>query len=366
MEYNPIAEMGLPEYDKQLICGSLGFIMWNSLAKDLCTKYVKNGAKLFDVMKRYETVGGFALSRQDFPSVNKMLFPFISAGGVTDHDAYAMATEKLRFLKGAERTLRYVNALLPTFINSNAYEHQMMAVCDKSGFPICNVNSMRVSFDELTLSKGDAKKIRAAGNKILGLPVSKQNYAGGKMKYLDMEDSAIVDVLDRFYEKDVQKMDSVLEASGKIPSLCTNEKAYVLLETRKRTEIGFEDTAYVGSDSTDFRAMDMVKDASGLSISFNGTEYAVMGSNVAVVGDNATVAAVLVAEFYNGGLEGVFSMLEHWDAESLRKYPCADRNLMDSMLRESGEDLPKVYKVEKSNADQIVEESLRQRAAQGL
>jgi len=364
-----MAELGLPEFDKQFMCSSLGFVTWNSLTKDLCSRYVRNGNRVFDVLRRYETIGAFALSRQNFPSVNKMALPFIHAGGVTDHDAYAMAESGLKLVDGAARALRYVNGLMPAFISTNAYEHQMMAVCEESGFPFSNVNCMRVSFDEMNITKGDARRIRSAGTKITSLPVSNQDYSGGRMKYLDGADSALVDVLDRFQEKDLMKMESVTDALGKLPSLGVNEKAYVLLETRKRTEINFEDTAYVGSDSSDFQAMDMVKDSDGLSVAFNGTEYAVRGSNVAVVGDDATVVSVLVAEFYNGGIEAVFSLLERWDADSLRRVPCADRNLMDAMLKASGGNLPKVIKTDDADEGALegfISDSLSHRAKNGL
>jgi predicted HAD superfamily phosphohydrolase len=96
-------------------------------------------------------------------------------------------------------------------------------------------------------------------------------------------------------------------------------------------------------------------------MSFNGCDFAVRKSNVAVMSRDCTVAAVLVQEFYNEGIEAVFDLIENWDRETLKKKDFPDPYLMSAMLESNPKKLPEVHIVNRDNMDEIAKKSDRYR-----
>ncbi len=357
MEYNPMEEMGFTQ-DKQFVCGSLGFISANNNARRMCARLIRNGGRLFDVISRYDDLVAYALNREEvhFGSTMKMILPFLNAFGATDHWAYGFSKEDLEIFPGADRAMRYVGSLLPAYINTCSYEHHMMAVCDAIGFPIGNVSCTQASFDAVKINKAEARELKSLAGTISGLKVPDAAFSLDKAVSLMEEDTEIISVLDSFFLERLPEMEMV-ETLKPVGVMGQNEKAYVLLEVRRRTDIEFSDTVYVGGDSSDGQAMDLIRDNSGLSISFNGDERAVNSCNIAVTGNDATAVAVLTSEFYNEGIEAVFDLVDNWERAKLKVYPCADTYLRDAMLKASPRGLPSVRKVDRKNVKDVAKES---------
>lgn len=358
MEYDHMAELGLTE-DKQLICSDVGFLTANDPLRDLCARYVRNGDRIYDAIQRYDSVISYALSRDDgnCGTYAKWIVPILLANGVNDKAAYDTCNETRRYMPGAESIIGYLSRQLPTFFCTETYEHQMMGIADQLDFPACNISCNMFSFDGIELSKPDARTIRGMLPQIAGLAISEERYTISDSRYLTVADNTLVDTLDKEFVKTVGKMDVMEQVRSEL-KVSGNEKAYALLEICRKNEIPVSDTAIIGNRNSDFPAMDIVRDSSGLSLAFNGNEYAVRGCNVAVMSDRPIVAAVLVNEFYNGGIESVFEMIEHWTPDGLRAWPCADRNLMNEMLAQFGDKLPEVYKVDRGNYKEIAAKSI--------
>jgi predicted HAD superfamily phosphohydrolase len=133
------------------------------------------------------------------------------------------------------------------------------------------------------------------------------------------------------------------------------------MDMRRKTEVNLDCTAYLGNNGTDYPAMDIVRDNDGLSLSFNGDAYAVRGANVAVMSPNSIVAAVIISEFYVGGLERVYSLIESWDRDKLSKIEFSDRHLMNALFEAFPSKLPDAMIVDDDNIDDVIRESERYR-----
>ncbi len=358
MEYDHMAELGLTE-DKQLICSDVGFITSDDPLRDLCFKFVRNGDKVYNALQRYDSVISYALSRDDgnCGTYAKWLVPILLASGVNDKAAYETCTSMRKYMPGAESTLGYLSRQLPTFFCTETYEHAMMGIADQLDFPGCNISCNMFSFDNFELSRPDARTIRELIPHIASLAVSEERYTISDSKYLTIPDNDLIDTFDKEFVKTVGRMDIMEQVRSEL-KVAGNEKAYALLEICRKNEIPVSDTAFIGTRNSDFPAMDIVRDSSGLALAFNGSEYAVRGCNVAVMSDRPIAAAVLVNEFYNGGIESVFEMIDHWTHEGLREWPCADRNLMNEMLAQFPTGLPEVYRVDHRNYKEVAAKSL--------
>lgn len=357
-EYDHMAELGLTE-DKQLICTDVGFITRNDPLRDLCQDFVRNGGRLYDILARYDLVTSYALSRGDANcgTAAKRLVPILMANGITDGAAYDVCSKRLEFMPGAEKAFGYLSRQLPTYICTETYEHQMMLLAEKLDLPMENISCNGFSFEDFELSKPDARKIRDLLSQLGNMRISDEHYTVSERKYLTVEDNEMVNILDRDLIKAIDKVE-MMDSVRKELKVAGNEKAYAVLELCRKNEIPVSETAFVGTRDSDFAAMDIVRDSTGLALAFCATEYAVRGCNVAVLSDRPIVAAVLVNEFYDGGIESVREMIDHWSPEQLESWPCADRHLMNEMLAQFPKGLPEVYNVDRNNLKEITAKSI--------
>ena len=357
MEYNPMEELGFTE-EKQLIMSCDGILTGNDYARDLCARCIRNGSRFFDAVSRYEDLSTYALERDESKShqTMKMILPFLKAFGMTDHFAYEFAKENMRITPGAAETTAYLRRLLPTYIATGSYEHHMMALCDALDFPLENITCTKAEFDAVENDKQEDRRLRELANRISSLRLPKTMYTVTESEFLDDDDAILIKEMDAIFDDELPKMEA-WKAYKDLLAIGSNEKAYALLEIRRKTEIEFNSTAFIGSGINDFQALDLIRDSEGLAISFNGSEYAVRGCNIAVMANNTIVLDVLVGEFYNEGIQAVYDMVDNWNIDYLRTCKCSDRNLMDRMLDAFPRKLPVVKRVGRRNVKAVIEES---------
>jgi len=116
------------------------------------------------------------------------------------------------------------------------------------------------------------------------------------------------------------------------------------------------DVMYVGDSITDVQSFQLVKENGGLTISFNGNEYAIREAEVAVLSNNTIVTSVLADAFSRFGKEQVIRLIEEWSHSGLKKY-CADRVLLDHMFELYPKTLPRVEIITTSNKERLMKES---------
>lgn len=344
-----MAELGFAE-ETQFICSDHVFLTRSNHVRDLCARYVKNGGRLYDILARYDSLTLYALGRDtaNAGSVNRMVVPFLKAGGITDEAAYDFCKSTTVLMPDADQVLRYLSRQMPSFISSESYEHHLISLGEASDIPLSNISCNIFSFDSIKVSRPDAKVLRNIASTIINARLTDEMYSVTQSPYLNKFDSKLVDMIDDEFIKKTVKMD-FMDQLRKDVKVAGNEKAYAILELCRKKEIEMGATIVVGSDESDYPAMDLVRDSDGLAISFNGSEYAVRGSNVAIIDEHPITVAVLSMEFYNGGIESVYDMIDNWNIDALKERPCADRNLMNRFLAQFPEKLPEVYRVDDDN-----------------
>lgn len=355
------AELGLIE-DKQFISSCHGFITANNNIRNLNKEFIPKGDNFFDALSRYDDLCSYVLARDAKKAATaiKMSIPFLKSFGVSDLAALEFSKKDLKLLNGAKETMSYLYEMLPTFVSTGSLEHHMMAVCDATDFPMMNVGCPRPSFDNLEMTKQEMRTLRDYAKTIASLNVSHMRYINTEAKMVDNDDVTLLAECDRIFLDEMPKMNFYKDYE-KLESVGINEKSYALLEIRKKTEIELSSTIYVGGDISDAQALDLVRDSSGLSISFNGNEHAVHGCNVAVMSDDATVISVLAEDFYNGGIESVFSLIDDWTPAKLKKRPMDENSPLKMLLKKHPKKLPVVKKVDRHNVDEISAQSEKYR-----
>ncbi len=136
------------------------------------------------------------------------------------------------------------------------------------------------------------------------------------------------------------------------------EKASSVLDIRRRTGIGLEDTMYVGDSITDMQAFQLVKEGGGLTISFNGNEYALREADYAVITDNTVVTSVLAETFHKAGLEGINSLIDNWTLDGLKTSGLANEYLAREFERVFPDHMPLLSKVTPNNIKTLTQQSV--------
>ncbi|MDR2846196.1 MAG: hypothetical protein LBV63_02830 [Candidatus Methanoplasma sp.] len=356
-EFNPMEEMGFV-HDKQLVCSCRGFLEMDNSARGLCERFISNGGKFYDLVTRYEDIIEYVLNRDTGRSGNTMrlITPFLKAFGATDYGMFSYSRDTLRTMPESKRVMGYLMSMMPTFLTTTAYEHSVMCLCDALDVPRGIVDCTEVNMDGFDFSRQEARTLRDFVTEINSLRLPNREYEINVPTNLDMSEIAMVRTFDEIVLKKMDNFEAV-KMMRNMKSVGTNDKALYLLDIRKRTQIDLDGTAYIGGDITDYQALDLVRDMSGLSMSFNGSDFAVRGCNIAVMSRDCTVAAVLVQSFYNEGIESVLELVHNWNRESLSKIDFPDRYLMDTMLAANPKKLPEVYAVDRHNVDEIAKKS---------
>jgi predicted HAD superfamily phosphohydrolase len=286
----------------------------------------------------------------------KITAPFLKAFGATDLQMHNASAETLELMPEAGTTMRYALNVMSTFITTSLYEHDVMNICDSLDIPMGNINCTELSLDAQDMSRHDARALRDAASIVTSLRIPKTEYLLDVPMELDPLDVKILKTMDDL-AAELMAMESASSMMRSMTSVGSNDKAYALLEIRRKTSIDLDGTAYIGSDTSDYQSMELVKESGGLALSFNGADFAVRGSNVAILSNDCTVAGVLLQEFYNGGIEAVLDLVNNWDRKSLKKGSYSDPHLMEAMLAANPKKLPEVVAVNRQNVEEISKKS---------
>ncbi len=352
-EVNPMAEMGLV-HDKQIIIEPQGFLTPADTVRDAACEFIPHGDRLYDIFDRYNLVTTYVLNRDESTTSDsaRLIIPFLKAFDVTDYALRKYYDDNLPLMKNAGKVMDYFNNLLPTFIDSRMYEHAAYTLSERLDIPINAFNTTSLSLDGTKFSHGTEKTIREDAEAIARMPVSKTGYMLNTPVELDDAEINMISTFDDLFQKKYQKIECASLLQG-ITTVGANEKAYALLDIRKGTQVDLDGTVYIGGERIDYQVLDLVKDGNGLAMSFNGSEFAVHGSNIAVLSDDCTVAAVLVAKFYDTGIQGVFDLVDNWNRKYLENSEFSFDPLVRELLKNHPRKLPEVYRITRENVEEI-------------
>ena len=357
MEFAAIDDLGFTE-NKQFICNCRGLVCKEDNAERLCAHYVPDGDRLFAVISAYDDVQSYVLNRENYKTGDslRLILPFLKAGGATDSEVLRVSRDSLELVPGADRTMRYLTDLMPSFIISASYDHHMMALCDVIDFPYSNVYCTNMQLDNVEVDGSEAEEIMELAREIAAMPVPCIPANAMELGDLTEDDQRTVMRLDEIFWDYMLTMEAYSLVSGVNP-LGGNEKAYSILDIRRKTMVDLDETMYIGGGIADIQAMELVRDGGGLAMSFNGNRYAVREADVAVMSPDTITVSLLATAFYLGGAEAVYDMVDDWTPEGLRRLPHADPYLMKEMRQVFPGNLPEVVRVTRDNVEDVVERS---------
>jgi energy-converting hydrogenase A subunit R len=334
-----------------------GPISKNDNAYELTAQFVPDGDKLFSIISKYDDVLADTIKRAGYNAGDtlKLILPFLKAYDITDSKMQEFSAQNLLLIAGTKETLKHIMGLAEAFIVSTSYEHYIKALCECVGFPFENTYCTRLNLDNYHLTVEEKAKLRAIAKEIASMPMITIPSGAKSLKELSNRDQETVKRLDEIFWKEITSM-----KCGKIFSEVTTvggeQKAEAIRDITKKLQVPLSNVIYVGDSITDVQAFQLVRNGGGLTVSFNGNNFAVKNAEVAVQAENNVITAALASVFLNFGKTETLLLVKKWSVETL-KGSVINPTLINSLLELYPNALPKVKIVTPKNKESLIRES---------
>jgi energy-converting hydrogenase A subunit R len=314
-----------------------GPISINDNAFELSGHFIDDGEKFFEIISKYDDVLADVLKRPGYNAGGtlKLIVPFLKAFDADNENIINFSIENVHLIKGAVETLNYIKNTMPSFIVSTSYNHYIQALCNVTGFPFKNTYSTKLDLDYVEITESEKKTLKEYKSNIIENP--------------DFE------VLEDIFWKKLPKlksstlMDMVNPVGGE-------EKKQAVLDIISKYGFKPSDLFYIGDSITDVQPLKFARENNGISVSFNGNDYAIKASEIAVLSENTTITSILADIFNNCGTSTVIEFVELYSEnpdEALQsKYVNGD---LKNILTRSK--LPTVEIVKPNHIEQLIKSS---------
>ena len=285
----------------------------------------------------------------------KLIVPFLKAFNGTDSSIEQFSKENILFVPGAKETLTFISSIIESFIISTSYKPYIKALCDLIPFPISHCYATSLAIDEYPIKKEEIKLLKKRAKDIVALPSFDLPSDISDPEEFSTELKEAIRFLDHLFWEEIPLMD-IGVVYEKVNPVGGVEKLAAIYDSLKITGNRMEDLVYVGDSITDLEGLKKVKEAKGLSISFNGNRYAIIEAEIAVISAHTIVLELITKTFLNSGKKGVYQLIDDWGTFSGKGYPL-DEDIIERMKKIFKNDLPFVELITKENQQEIIEKS---------
>lgn len=334
-----------------------GPISKNDNAFELTSHFLPDGDKLFTVVSRYDDVLADVVRKPGHEAGDtlKLILPFLKAYGVTDQKMREFSAEHLVCVPGIKDTLQHVRALAPAFIVSASYEHYLKALCEVLEFPFDNTYCTRVCMDKYGIREKEKEELKQTAKQIAQMPVFDIPSDAESLDDMPKEDQKTVEQLDEIFWKRIAEME-IGRIYCEVNPVGGGEKAEAIKDIVHGLDVTVADVMYVGDSITDEEAFNLVERKGGLTVSFNGNQYAVRDAEIAVLSENSVVTAVIADVFLRLGKPEALHLVKSWSRKALEKSPVSQA-LISLLFKLYPTRLPKVKIITNQNMKTLAEES---------
>ncbi|MDR2623634.1 MAG: energy-converting hydrogenase A, subunit R [Methanobrevibacter sp.] len=329
---------------KAFITDCEGPVSLNDNAYELCREFIPDGDKFFKVVSSFDDylVG---INRENYNAGNtlKLIAPFLKVYGLDNEKIFEFSNENMSLINGAKETMEYARKNMASYMVSTSYGQYIKALSDEISFPYENTFYTYINIDN-------------------SVPI-KENERNLLFSFKDEILKGDFDRQEKIFFKEIPRLD-IGKISENVVTVGGLGKKIAVDGIMLRENLIPKGLMYVGDSITDVEPLRFVRESDGLAISFNGNEFALKESEVAVVSDDAVVTSVLLDLFgrYNKNycLEFVklYSRSPQMAFENLR----INFSLMDK-FREAFRDreIPIVQIIDDDNFDYLLEKSIEMR-----
>jgi energy-converting hydrogenase A subunit R len=334
-----------------------GPISKNDNAFELTTYFVPSGDHFFALISKYDDVLADVVKKLGYKAGDtlRLILPFLKAYGATNEKIRGYSSKNVLLVPGAQDTLRFVKDLMPSFIVSASYEQYVSSLCRLTDFPYNNVYCTKLNIDKYEIGKEEAKKLKEIGEEISAMSMIEIPENAKSVQDFSKRDQETIQRLDDIFWEEIPKMESgkILKEVNPVGGY---EKTRAVQNIVGNLDSSLGNVIYVGDSITDVPPFQLVRENGGLTISFNGNEYAIREAEVAVLSGNTIVTSVLAEVFCRLGKDHVIRLIDEWNPSGLKKY-CATSALRERMLKLYPHAFSQVEMITDGNKERLKKES---------
>jgi energy-converting hydrogenase A subunit R len=334
-----------------------GPISKNDNAFEITARFVPNGDKLFALISKYDDMLADVLKKPGYSagSTLKLILPFLKAYDVTDRQMEEFSAQNLILIANSKDTLQHVRAVASAFIVSTSYEHYIKALCKAVDFPYEKTYCTKLSIDKYAVTDQEKMRLKEIAKEIAQMPMITIPPAAKSIEDFSPADQETIGRLDTIFWSEIAGI-NLGRVFSDVTTIGGSQKAEAVKDAVEGLRAQLSDVMYVGDSITDVEAFKLARENGGLTVSFNGNQYAVKNAEVAVLSENSTVTAVIADLFCNVGKQQTLQMLKNWNRETIRK-SAVSQPLLDKLFALYVAALPKVQIVTAENMETLAKES---------
>lgn len=334
-----------------------GPISKNDNAYELTCRVVPNGDKFFSLISKYDDVLADVFKRRGYRAGDtlKLILPFLKAYDVTNQKMKDFAAKNILLVPGAKDTMQFVQKVMPSYIVSTSYEHYISALCKVTGFPVKNTCSTRVNIDQYRITQQEKETLKQLAQEIAKMPMLEIPKNASSLEDFALRDQTTIKRLDEIFWSVIPSMslgrifDDVNPVGGK-------EKASAVQEIVARCDCSVDCAMYVGDSITDVECFRFVRKGDGLTVSFNGNEYAVREAEIAVMSENTIITSILADTFLRLGKGSVLKLAGDWSLPTLRQSK-VNPALLNKIEQLHTQNPPRVRVITRDDMEETAKES---------
>jgi len=334
-----------------------GPISKNDNAFELTSYLVLDGDRFFALISKYDDVLADVVKKPGYKAGDtlRLILPFLKAYGATNEKIREYSSRNILLVPGARDTLRFVKDIMSSFIVSTSYEQYISSLCKLVGFPYANVYCTKLDIDKYEMSEKEVAMLRKIREEISAMEMIEIPENAKSVDDFSQRDQETIQRLDKIFWKEIPRMESgkMLEEVNPVGGY---EKARAVHNIVKKLDSRLDNVMYVGDSITDVPPFQLVRENGGLTISFNGNEYATREAEIAVLSSNTIVTSVLAEVFSMLGKDHVIRLVKEWSPSGLKKY-CATPMLLDRMFKLYPKTIPQVEIITAGNRERLKKES---------
>ena len=334
-----------------------GPISKNDNALETLSHFVPQGERLFTVVSRYDDALSDVLKRPGYEAGDtlKLVLPFLKAYDVTDEEIRQFSARNLILIAHAGDMLRHMGSISPVYIVSTSYEHYIKALCKALEFPFEKTYCTKYSLDLYTITSEEKDCLKKAGREIAQLPVFKNPTDKKGVKDLPEETQTIIRRLDQIFWKTITKM-PIGKIYSDVSPVGGREKAEAMKEIADTEGVALTDIMYVGDSITDEKAFKLVRENGGLTVSFNGNQYAVRNAEIALLSSDCMITTLIADVFIRFGKTKTLNLVAKWNRRKLEN-SLVNEDLRGRFLKLHPRELPKARIITRENMRDIAKMS---------
>jgi len=335
-------------------------------AYEVTKRGIPNGDRLFAGISEYDDYLAYVRKKEGYEPGDTLALtaPFLIAHNIDNKLLIDVAKDNANFIKGSLEAIKILGQLgYAMRIISTSYCQYVHYTTDLAGIPVRNTKCTYFPINKYSkvIKDKDKKFVKEKVKDIINLPRLGIS-ASTTVEDLPSEALESIKKLDNFFWKELPET-SYRHIFEEVKPIGGHRKFKALLEVLKEEGKELCESETIGDSITDWVMLKETKDAGGLSVSFNGNDYAVKNANTAVISDNCMVTPIVIDLFRKSGTEGVEKVASSWNYKTLKEAVQSGRissSLFERFLEFTGgnaDNFPEVVWITKDNLEATIKKS---------